>query len=375
MHLQYRQERTLEYVHNVEGSARMPITHELRVKSSELQRLVGTIFQRCGMTESNARLLADSLVFADRRGVHSHGVLRVPEYVKKLTTDGVNPLGTPRTVQDNGICLVVDGGNSMGQIGAHYAMEQAIVRARESGLAAAAIRGSNHCGSLAYFAMQSLPEGMIGIATTNALPTMAPWGGAEPILGINPVAIAVPARNEFPIVYDAAFSASSHGKIRIYQQRGEDLPHGWALDREGQPTTDPAAAVLGLLMPIGGFKGTALATIMGILSSLLSGASFGTELGNMADGPRPGQDGHFVLAVRISAFVDLDVFRSRVDRIVQQIHQCRRAPGVERIFAPGERESMTDIAYERDGIPLTEATLIDLRRTAAELGLATDAIN
>ncbi|HVB96746.1 MAG TPA: Ldh family oxidoreductase [Chloroflexota bacterium] len=353
----------------------MPISHEQPVDSNQLQHLVEAIFQRCNMTESNATRLADSLVFADRRGVHSHGVLRVPEYVRKLMTDGVDPLGEPRTVQDNGICLVVDGGNSMGQIGAHYAMEQAIFRARESGLAAAAIRGSNHCGSLAYFAMQALPEGMIGIATTNALPTMAPWGGAEPILGINPVAIAVPARSEFPVVYDAAFSASSHGKIRIYQQRGETLPDGWALDRDGKPTTDPAAAILGLLMPIGDFKGTALATIMGILSSLLSGASFGTELGNMTDGPRPGQDGHFVLALRISAFVDLDVFRSRVDRIVQEIHECRRAPGVDRIFAPGEREALTEIAYARDGIPLTEATLRDLRRTASELGLATDAIN
>ncbi|HUX86097.1 MAG TPA: Ldh family oxidoreductase [Chloroflexota bacterium] len=353
----------------------MPISHEPRINSSQLQRLVRAIFQRCGMTESHAMLLADSLVFADRRGVHSHGTMRVPEYVQKLTMGGVNPLGEPHTVQDNGICLVVDGGNSMGQIGAHYAMEQAIARARESGMAAAAVRGSNHCGSLAYFAIQAPPEGMIGIATTNALPTMAPWGGAEPILGINPVAIAIPALNELPIVYDAAFSASSHGKIRIYQQRGDALPEGWALDRDGQPTTDPAAAILGLLMPIGGFKGTALATIMGILSSLLSGASFGTELGNMTDGPRPGQDGHFVLALRISAFVDLDVFRSRVDRIIQEIHACRRAPGVAQIFAPGEPEYLSEIANERDGIPLTAATLDGLRRTAAELDLVTDALS
>src|SRR5690606_13897449 len=122
-----------------------------------------------------------------------------------------------------------DGGNSMGQIGSYFAMQHAIDRARSTGLAAAAVRGSNHCGAMAFFAMLVLPHDMIGIATTNALPTMAPWGGAERILGINPLAVAIPAQEEKPIVFDAAFSGSSHGKIRIYQQKGQSLPEGWAL--------------------------------------------------------------------------------------------------------------------------------------------------
>src|SRR5688500_16212661 len=149
--------------------------------------------------------------------------------------------------------MVVDGGNSMGQIGAQFAMERVIERATTTGLAAAAIRGSNHCGAMAFFAMQALPHDMIGLATTNALPTMAPWGGAERLLGINPLGIAIPAGEELPIVYDAAFSATAHGKVRVYQQKGLTLPEGWALDREGRPTTDPALAIGGLLMPIGGF--------------------------------------------------------------------------------------------------------------------------
>src|SRR5262249_23577553 len=152
-------------------------------------------------------------------------------------------------------CLVVDGGNSMGQIGARFAIEAAIERASSTGIAAVAIRGSNHCGAVAYFAAMALPRDMIGLATTNALPTMAPWGGAERLLGINQLAIAIRAGQQLPIVYDGAFSGSAHGKIRVYQQKGLTLPEGWALDRDGRPTTDPAAAIDGLLVPIGGFKG------------------------------------------------------------------------------------------------------------------------
>ncbi|MBI2941102.1 MAG: Ldh family oxidoreductase [Chloroflexi bacterium] len=344
---------------------------ERRVNADELLALVAAVFRRCGMDEPDARLLADSLVDADLGGVHSHGVLRVPEYGRKLTVGGVNPQGRPRVARDGGACLVVDGSNSMGQIGAHFAMERAVERAATMGIAAIAIRGSNHCGAMGYFAAQALAHDMIGVATTNALPTMAPWGGAERIVGINPLAIAIPAGRERPIVYDAAFSGSSHGKIRIYHQKGLKLPDGWALDSQGRPTTDPAAAIDGLLLPIGGFKGAGLAMIMGILSSMLSGASYGTELGNMVDGPKPGQDGHFVAAIRVGAFEDVARFKARVDAAIQEIHNCRLAPGFDRVYAPGEREHLNRIAYRRAGIPLNPVALADLRRVAAERGVET----
>ncbi len=340
-----------------------------RIPSGELLVLAVSIFGRCGMGPRDAHLLAQSLVESDLRGVHSHGVLRVPEYVKKLTQAGVNPRGRPRVVRDAGACLVVDGDNSMGQIGAHYAMEQAIARAKTTGIAAAAIRGSNHCGAMAYYAMQALPHDMIGLATTNALPTMAPWGGAERILGINPLGVAIPAGEERPIVYDAAFSGSSHGKIRVYKQKGLALPEGWALDKYGRPTTDPAAAIDGLLVPIGGYKGAGLAMIMGILSSMLSGAAYGTELGNMEDGPRAGQDGHFVAAINVAAFEDVARFKARVDGAIRQIHACKLAPGFGRVFAPGELEFITREEYMRNGIPLNAVTIADLYHTALGLGV------
>ena len=334
-----------------------------------LLTLITNIFERCHMSPADAQLLADTLVYADLSGINSHGVLRVPEYVEKLTTQGVNPQGRPQLVHEYGACLVVNGDNSMGQIGMNFAMQEVIARAETFGIAAAAIRGSNHSGAMAYFAAQALHHDMIGIATTNALPTMAPWGGAERILGINPLGVAIPAGEELPILYDAAFSGSSHGKIRIYQQKGLTLPSDWALDQQGRPTTDPLVAIDGLLAPIGGFKGTGLAMIMGILSSMLSGAAYGLELGNMDDGPTPGLDGHFVMALKVAAFEDVGRFKARVDKAIQEIHACRPAAGFDRIYAPGEIEAERRRAYETNGVPLNAVTLHDLRQTAQAVGI------
>lgn len=340
------------------------------IKADDLRALVTKIFEQVGMDSADATLLADSLVFADLRGIHSHGVLRVPEYVEKLTTKGVNPKGKPQIVKAYGGCVVVDGGNSMGQIGMAFAMNEVIRRAEEHGIAAAAIRGSNHSGAMAYFAIQALPHDMIGVATTNALPTMAPWGGAEKMVGINPLGVAIPTGTELPIVHDAAFSGSAHGKIRIYQQKGLPIPAGWALDKHGNPTTDAAAAIEGLLLPIGEFKGVSLALIMGILSSMLSGAAYGLELGNMVDGPRAGQDGHFVAAIKVEAFEEVDRFKERVDKAIREIHDVRKAPGFERTYAPGELEQLRQQAYQQQGIPLNDVTLADLRQVAERFNLA-----
>ena len=344
-------------------------TDERRVPAEELRAVCESIFERCGMLPNDACLVADSLVEADLGGVHSHGVIRVPEYARKLAIGGVDPRGRPAVARDVGAALVVDAGNSMGQIGAAFAMDRAVERARATGVSAVAVRGSNHCGALGFVAARALRHDQIGLVTTNALPTMAPFGGAERILGINPLAVAVPSADEPPILYDAAFSASSHGKIRVYQQKGIPLPEGWALDESGNPTTDPATAIDGLLQPIGGFKGAGLAMVMGIMASLLSGAAYGTELGDMRAGPRAGADGHFVMAIDVAAFEDVGRFKARVDAAIRQVRECRRAPGVERTYSPGEREHLTREAYRRDGIPLNLVTLGDVARTAGALGV------
>ncbi|MCP5113292.1 MAG: Ldh family oxidoreductase, partial [bacterium] len=218
-----------------------------------------------------------------------------------------------------------------------------------------------------YYPMMALHEDMIGLAATNALPTMAPWGGTDKIVGINPLAVALPTTHEPPLVLDSAFSYSSHGKIRIFHQKGAEIPPTWAFDAEGRPTTDPAAAIEGLLQPIGEYKGVGLAMVMGILSSLLSGAAYGTELGDMESGARAGTDGHFFMAIRIEAFEEVAKFRSRVDGIVRQIRNSRRAAGVERLYSPGELEAETETRYRRDGIPLNDETMGGLNESAQKV--------
>lgn len=343
--------------------------HERRISFDHLLEFTTGIFTAAGMSPEHAKLVALNLTLADLRGVHSHGVLRVPEYLAKLRTGGVDPKGRPTVVRDNGGALVIDGGNAMGPVGAHFAMERAIERAGSANVALAAVRGSNHCGAMFPYAMQGFDRGMVGLCATNALPTMAPWGGLDKIIGINPLAIGVPAAEEAPLVLDAAFSYSSHGKIRVYHQKGEPIPSTWAFDKEGQPTTSTAAAIEGLLQPIGEYKGVGLAILFGVLSSLLSGAAYGTELGNMIDGPAAGLDGHFFLAIRIAAFEEPARFRSRVDGVIRRIRESRRAGGTADLYAPGGLEAAIEARYRASGIPLNDITLEGLRQAALSAGL------
>ena len=344
---------------------------DIRVPQPELLALTTAVFAAAGMREADAGTLADSLVLADLEGVHSHGVLRVPEYVKKLTVDGVDPTGTPRIIKDAVAVMVIDGGNSMGQVGMTFAMDRVIERAATTGIAAAAVRGSNHSGAMSYYVRRAVAREMIGIATTNALPTMAPIGGVERIVGINPLGLGVPAGKEHDIIYDAAFGATANGKIRVYAQKNLPIPEGWALDPEGRPTTDAVKAIDGLIQPVGGYKGIGMAMVMGILSSMLSGAAYGTELGDLYRGPEAGTDGHFVAAINVSALEDIRRFKSRVDAAVRQVHETRKAPGASRTYVPGEIESEKRGRYRETGIPLNAITLKDIADTAARLRVST----
>jgi len=198
--------------------------NERRIAHGGLAHVVGSIFAACGMSDEDAALLAHTLVASDLRGIHSHGVLRVPDYVAKLTTGGVDPRGVPRVVREGGSVLVVDGGNSMGQIGGTFAMRRAIDVARMTGIAAVALRGSNHCGAMDHYARMALAHDMIGIAMTNALPTMAPWGGKDKIVGINPLAVAIPAGDERPSVRPrTARFVSTTRKVRRSRKAGRSM--------------------------------------------------------------------------------------------------------------------------------------------------------
>ena len=359
---------------------------ERRIPLADLEHATAAIFQGVGMSTDDATLLARTLASADLHGVHSHGVMRVPDYVGRMTPadalasdrsavagvrGDVDPRGRPRVVRERKAALVVDGDNSMGQIGCDFALRVAMERARDTGVAFAAVGNSNHCGALFWYVSQAVREGMIGIASTNALPTMAPWGGTERIVGMNPLAIGIPTGEQPPFIMDAAFAACARGKVVVYHQKGEPIPEGWAFDAGGRPTTDPAAALDGLLRPIGDYKGVNIAMAMGVLSTLLSGAGYGTRLGNLDDGPRAGRDGHFVMVLDVAAFTDAAAFRAEMDSVIDEIHASRKAPGVDRIYSAGELEAETATRYGEQGIPLNQETLAGLFRTADQLGVET----
>jgi len=348
--------------------------NEKRVTYEVLESAVSSLFEACGMGAADARLLAATLATADLRGVHSHGAMRVPVYVAKLTRNGVDPAARPRVARDTGAALVIDGGNAMGQIAGAFAMEKAMQRAGETGVAFAAVGHSNHCGAMSWYAMQALAQDMIGIAATNALPTMAPWGGTERVVGINPLAVAIPTASDPPFVLDTAFSGSAMGKIVVYRQKGEPIPADWAFDAEGRPTTDPAAAMQGLLRPIGGFKGVGLAMAMGILSTLLSGAAYGTRLGDVVDGPLPGRDGHFMMALNVAAFTGVEDFKREMDAVIAELRACGKAPDAARIYSPGELEHETAERYRTEGIPLNDETLVGIVSEARALGIDVSAL-
>ena len=264
----------------------------IRVAREPLARFVTDVLGALGMAEDDARVVADVLLFADARGVSSHGLAHLAFNVD-LIRRGADPMGRPAVVGDEGGALTIDAKNAMGHVAVAFAMEQAIERARSTGVAAAAVANSNHCGAMGAYAGMAVDAGMVGIAMTNTLPSMAPWGGVERLVGNNPLAVGMPTGGDPTFLLDMSFSSVARGRLAVAAREGGGIPEGWALDSRGAPTTDPTAGLDGLLVPIGGPKGIGLSLVSGVLSSLLSGGLYGGELGSLETGPIPGRDGQF----------------------------------------------------------------------------------
>jgi LDH2 family malate/lactate/ureidoglycolate dehydrogenase len=351
------------------------VEDERRFPHDALAGVVAGIFRGSGTDADDAGLLSEHLVRADLRGIHSHGVMRVPNYAARLAKGAINPSGRPHIAKDRAGALVIDGDNSMGQIGGTFAMRHAIERARATGVCVATVGHSNHAGAMEYYVRMAVDADMIGIATTNAIPTMAPWGGIDKLVGLNPLAFGFPANEEQPLLLDVALGATAHGKMQIYKQKGAPIPEGWAFDDQGRPTTDIDAALKGLVQPIGGHKGVGLAMSVGILSTLLCDAGYGSESGNMIEGPRTGRDGQFYLALDIAAFEDLERFKQRMDRVIREYRSTRLAAGVERVYVPGEMEDAIERRNRRDGVPLNAETIRNLTEAAAQVGADATALH
>ena len=345
--------------------------NEIKVPAAKLTEFCAACFERLGLRRADAQLVARNLTFANLRGVDSHGVIRLKIYIDRLRAGGFKANAQPEVIFELDSTALLDAHHGLGQIAATMAMDLAIAKAERTGIASVSVRNSNHFGASAFYAMQAIGRDMIGFAATNAGPTMAPTGGREGRLGNNAMAVAVPAGQFPPIILDMATGAVAWGKIFVAQQEKRSIPTTWALDKNGVPTDDPnAAAHQGLIQPFGGYKGYGLSLLLDILTGVLSGGGFSTQVRTLYQQVEtPAEIAHFCAALRIESFMPIADFRQRMDQIIEMMRSCPRAPGVERIFVPGEIEHETERRRAVEGIPLNPQLQQELQTLALQLHL------
>jgi len=334
------------------------------VHPDDAHDLSSLLLRRHGVPAADAALVADSLVDADLRGVSTHGILRLPGYLDRIRRGVVS--ADPHLQVDRVAAAVarLDGGNGLGAVVGHRAMEEAISLARGAGLGLTLVRRSSHFGTAAQYARQAAAHGMASITITNASRALPAWGGRTPLLGTSPIAIGAPDADG-GLVLDMSPAVAARGKVRAALRRGESLPPGWALDAGGAPTTDPASALAGTMLAMGGPKGSGLALMFDVLAGVLTGAAFGGEVGDQyLDLDRPQDVGHFFLAIDPGAVMPAEVFLARIQELEHRVHASPPAVGVDEVLLPGELEDRTHAHRSRAGIPFTADELSVLTKEA-----------
>lgn len=345
------------------------VTGGSTVTAESLAGLGTAVLTSLGVPEPDARLVSGSLVTADLWGHASHGMLRLGWYAARVRSGAMNPVTETETVLDLGALAVLDGRDGIGQVITEQACTDAVRRARAHGVGVVAVRNSNHFGTAAYWTRRMAEAGFAGILTTNGSPAMAPWGGTEKTVGANPWSIATPGGSHPPVVLDIANTAVARGKIYAALQRGEEIPLGWAIDSEGRPTCDPAAAIDGILLPVGGHKGYGISFMMDVLSGVLTGSSYAADVVGPYVPDRRSGCGHLVIALDIDAMLGADLFAARIDDLIESTKAVPLAEGAPEIFYPGEPESRAEATGRLQGVRLPDKTLGDLRALANECGV------
>jgi LDH2 family malate/lactate/ureidoglycolate dehydrogenase len=342
------------------------------VRYEALEDVVARIFASHGMPRVDAQRVAQCLLEADLRGVASHGVNRVPIYTRRLREKVVNPTPALTVEESTPVAVRVDGDNGMGFVVGTEAMRQAIDRARKHGVGLALASHSNHFGMAACYLLQAVEAGMAAMVLTNASPAMPVWGGRTAFLGTSPFAMAAPG-GRLPLLLDMATSVAARGKIRRAARRGESIPAGWALDEHGRPTTDPGAALRGIVLPLGGPKGSGLSLMMEALAGVISGAAFGGEVRNQySDFETPQNVGHLFLAFRVDLFMPRRDYDARIDALVERAKASPTADGFDEILMPGERESQLAATRRQRGLPVAEEDMQMLAQEASMAGVQWD---
>ena len=344
---------------------------EPRIHAAQLRRFITSALERLGLPAADAATVGELMTEAELQGSDGHGAIRLAPYARRIRAGGINLAPTIRIEKEKAGMALLDGDNGMGHLVMKKAAEIAIAKARNCGVAWVGARLSNHAGPASLYARMALEHDMIGmyfaVGNANHLP---PWGGLDMLLSTNPIAVAVPAGEEPPVVLDMATTVAAYGKVKAKAQRGEQMPVGWMIDRTGAPLTDPQRAEEGFLMPIGGYKGYGLALIVGLLAGTLNGAAMGSETIDFnKDHESVTNTGQAILVLDPDAFGDIEAFKARVDKLVRELRASERMPGVDRIWLPGEQSHARRIANARDGMALPASLLAQLDTLARELGI------
>lgn len=339
------------------------------VQASIAQSFAQAVLEGNGVSAEHAATIARGLVAADLRGVDSHGINRLPSYCERIRKGVLDAKAEPTLHEVTPVVAQVDAHNAFGFVAAHMAMEKAVAMALIYGIGMVSVKHSNHFGMSAWIVQQAIDAGMMSLVFTNSSPALPVWGGRDKLMGVSPIACGAPGGKAKPFILDMAPSVAARGKIYKAQRRGEKIPEDWALDAEGRPTTDPAAALQGVMLPMGGPKGSALAIMMDLFSGVLSGSAFAGHVTNPYDPSKPADVGHFLVAIKPDLFMGLEEFKERVDYLYQRCVGCEKMAGVDRIYFPGEIEQLTEEKRLKEGIPFVEAELEALNHEARKVGV------
>ena len=343
-----------------------------RCSATQLETFIANAFQTVGISPAEAQSIAQLMARADVNGSEAHGIFRLPQYIRRIKGGAVNIKPNIRIEREATAMALVNGDNGMGHLVMKFAAERAIEKAKTAGVAWVGAKWSNHAGPASLYASMPVAHNMVGlylaVGNANHLPA---WGGLDMLLSTNPIAIALPGETEAPVILDMATTVAAYGKVKTKAQRGEMMPEGWMMDRQGQPLTDPKKSNEGFLLPIGGYKGYGLALMFGLLAGTLNGAAMGRDVVDFnADDVTPTNTGHCIVAINIEAFQPVAEFKKSVDALVRDLRNSERLPGVERIHIPGEGSHAARADRVKNGVPMPPSLMAALDTLAAELGVA-----
>lgn len=340
---------------------------------AELESLIARLAQAIGLDQEAAAVFADALVDADMHGVSTHGISRLNIYLRRIQAGLIRPDAELKVVRETGSIVMFDADNGLGQVQAVKALKHLMPLAERNGVAAGTIRNSQHFGALSYYCNLAAAQGFILLAMTNCEPAMAPAGGYQPFFGTNPIAVSFPTGKDFPVKIDLATSTIARGNIIAAQKKGTPIPQGWALDRNGEPTTDAQEALLGTVLTMAGHKGYALALMVELFSGLLSGAAIGNDVGSMyKDMDRKQNVGHFFCLLHLDAFLNRAEYLRNIDETINRIKAGKKRPGVEEIFIPGERSARKAQFHRENGLVIPDETLNEIQQWCAQLNVQFD---